>query len=110
MIDLPGITDILETYKKYGWLLRRVLLTDIVRHGLGDELRTTFGGVPIVHSDIDAAWFSRHPQPGATAWEIRHLSPNPYALVEHVDESSGDFEANLAAIEARLRAAVRRSS
>jgi hypothetical protein len=109
MIDLSGIKDILETYKKYGWILRRVLLTDGVRNALRDDIRSTFGGVPIIASDVDAAWFSRPPQQGTTAWEIRHLSPNPYALVEHIDESSADFEAILADVEGRLRVAVRRN-
>jgi hypothetical protein len=109
MIDLSGITEILETYKKYGWLLRRVLLTERARGSLGDHLKATFGGVPIVPSDIDAAWFSRNPQSGSIPWEIRHLSSNPYALVEHVDEASADFEAILADVEARLRSAVRRN-
>ena len=109
MIDLAGITDILETYKNYGWLLRRVLLSEWLRNELGGDIRATFGGVPIVPSDIDAAWFSRQPQEGPTAWEIRHLSVNPYALVEHVDESSADFEATLADVEGRLRRAVRRN-
>jgi hypothetical protein len=109
MIDLSGIKDILATYKKYGWLLRRVLLTDKVRNGLRDDIRSTFGAVPIIPSDLDAAWFSREPQQGATAWEIRHLSTNPYALVEHVDESSAHFEATLAEVEGRLRTAVRRN-
>ena len=109
MIDLSGIADILATYRKYGWLLRRVLLTERLRGSIGDDIRATFGGVPIVPSDIDAAWFSRDPQSGSTPWEIRHLSANPYALVEHVDETSADFEATLADVEGRLRAAVRRN-
>jgi hypothetical protein len=110
MIDKKAIEEILATYKKYGWLLRRVLLTDGLRAALSHEQKQLFGGVPVVTSDIDAAWFSRVPQPGTTAWEIRHLSSNPYALLESVNENSAEFEEQLQAVETRLRAAVRRSS
>ena len=109
MIDKTAVAEIIATYKKYGWLLRRVLLTDSLRATLGDDIRTLFGGVPVIASDIDAAWFSRPPQAGPTAWEVRHMSPNPYALLEHVDENSTAFEEQLAAVEARLRGAVRRN-
>lgn len=110
MIDKSAINEILATYKKYEWVLRRVLLTEALRSALGAEAKLFFGGVPIVASDVDAAWFSRPPKPGPTAWEIRHLSNAPYALLESVDENSSTFEEQLAAVEARLRAAVRRSS
>jgi hypothetical protein len=110
MIDKNAINEILATYKKYGWMLRRVLLTDPLRSAIGAEPKLFFGGVPIVASDIDAAWFSRPPQPGLTAWEIRHLSADPYALLESVDENSAGFEQQLRSVEARLRTAVRRSS
>jgi len=109
MIDKTTVTEILETYKRYGWILRRVLVTEQLRMTLNEDPRTFFGGVPVIVSDIDAAWFSRPPQDGSTAWEVRHLSSNPYALLEHIDERSADFEEKLGAVETRLRAAARRS-
>lgn len=102
MIDATEINEILATYKKYGWELRRVLLTAEVKENVGD----IFTGVSVAESDIDAAWFSRPPQPGQIAWEIRHLSTAPYALLEHLDETDADFEAALHAVEERLREAV----
>ncbi len=102
MIDSTTITDILTTYKKYGWELRRVLLTTAVKEKIGD----IFSGASVTDADIDAAWFSRPPQPGAIAWEIRHLSTAPYALLEHLDETGEDFEAALRAVETQLRDAV----
>ena len=110
MIDKNAINEILATYKKYGWILRRVLVTDALRSALQTEAKLFFGGVPVIASDLDAAWFSRPPQPGPTAWEIRHLSSNPYALLESVDENSPGFEEQLQAVEGRLRTAVRRIS
>jgi len=102
MIDVNEIGEILTTYKKYGWELRRVLLTAELKKNVGE----LFAEVPLSDSDIDAAWFSRPPQTGAIAWEIRHLSTSPYALLEHLDEKDGDFEAALQAVEERLRDAV----
>ena len=110
MIESRAIAEILATYKKYGWLLRRVLLTEAVRSRLTAVEKDLFGSVPVIMSDIDAAWFSRVPQTGPTAWEIRHLSANPYALLESIDENSPDFEEHLRRVEAQLRAAVRRTS
>ncbi|MBK7392769.1 MAG: hypothetical protein IPI64_05620 [Chloracidobacterium sp.] len=102
MIDANEINEILTTYKKYGWELRRVLLTAALKSNVGE----TFAGVSVADSDIDAAWFSRPPQTGPIAWEIRHLSIAPYALLEHLDETDAEFEATLRAVETRLRDAV----
>ena len=110
MIDPKAIADIIETYKKYGWVLRRIIVTPGLKAAIAGQAETLFGGVPIITADVDAAWFSRPAQAGSNAWEIRHLSTNPYALVEHVDENSPDLEQHLAEVEGRLRAATRRSS
>lgn len=110
MIDTNSILDLIATYRKYGWVLRRVLLTVELRTAIGGAAATLFGSVPILNSDLDAAWFSRPPGAAPVPWEIRHLSTNPYALVESVDENSPSFEEQLTAVERRLRTAVRRIS
>lgn len=102
MIDANEIKEILATYKKYGWDLRRVLLTAELKNNVGE----VFADVPVTDADIDAAWFSRPPQTGAIAWEIRHLSTAPYALLEHLDEADADFEVALLGVQERLREAV----
>ena len=102
MFDVNEIGEILATYKKYGWELKRVLLTTALKM----QVSELFTDVPIVDADIDAAWFSRPPQTGEIAWEIRHLSASPYALLEHLDETDADFEAALRAVETRLRDAI----
>ncbi|MFM9905963.1 MAG: hypothetical protein ACKVQJ_15480 [Pyrinomonadaceae bacterium] len=102
MIDITTIRDILATYKKYDWILRRVLLTQQLKNQLGATADEMFHGVPIHDSEIDGAWFSRTPKPGPVAWEIRHLSDNPYALLEHIDENAVEFEADLRRVESRL--------
>jgi hypothetical protein len=66
------------------------------------ELAEIGSDIEVRHSAIDAAWFSRPPKTGETAWELRYLGDIPFALLEYVDEDSADFESKLAAVEARM--------
>jgi hypothetical protein len=97
------VREILTTYDKYGWVLRRVLLTESSRATLNGVLRAD---VHIAGSDIDAAWFSRPKDNGPIAWEIRYLGETQYALLEYLDESEPDFEERLHDVETRLRGAI----
>jgi len=106
MIDADGVRELIETYKKYGWILRRVLLTDALDKSLGSNKEQLFGDVPVNISDLDAAWFSRPPKSGPIAWEIRYLGDIPYALLENVDEAGAKFETILQAVEGRLRRSI----
>ncbi len=104
MIDLQAISEIIATYRKYGWVLRRILV-----NGSEDAQLSLKGlaGIPIIRSDIDAAWFSRPPAEGPIAWEIRYLGNVPFALLENLDELDPDFERSLSWVETRLREAIR---
>jgi len=106
MIDSRGIGEIIATYHKYGWVLRRVLLTAARGKILGKDKDTLFGDVAITDSVIDAAWFSRPPQKGGVAWEIRYLGDIPYALLENADENDPEFENILQGVEERLRESI----
>lgn len=107
MIDARQIGDIFAVYEKYGWQLRRVLLSAQLKGRLGDTVTHLIDGVQVMDADIDAAWFSRPPQSGGVAWEIRHLSDTPYALLENIDENSPEFEDALRGVEVRLRETTR---
>lgn len=103
MIDEGLVGEIIGTYQKHGWILRRVLLSG------GHDSQTGimhFDGVPIVASNIDAAWFSRSPKSGGVAWELRYLGSIAFALLENLDEAEPDFERALGAVERRLSEAV----
>lgn len=102
MITTDQISEIFATYKKHGWLPRRVLLTKNTLKNLG----TLDDEVSILESDIDAAWFSRPLKPGGIAWEIRYLGETPFALLENLDEDDPDFEEKLRDIEVRLKKSV----
>lgn len=82
MIETPQIQEILSLYKKYGWKLERVLLSQCLRENLSNQLEENFGAAEIISSEIDAAWFSRPAKNGGETWELRHLSVNPFALLE----------------------------
>lgn len=106
MIDSAACLDIIRTYTRHGWILRRVLLTAELRTSLGDASGELFGDVNINDGRLDAAWFSRPPGKGETAWELRHLNIPPFALLEYLDETAGDFEDKLRAVETRLTESV----
>ena len=105
------IALIIDQYRKHGWTLRRVLLSDAIREKVPD-LASTFAHVEVREAAIDAAWFSRSSRPGSTAWELRHLSAAPYALVETIHDGTtfADAEKALGRTEERLREKLIRRS
>ncbi len=109
MIDAEQIGEIIAVYEKYGWVLRRVLLSAALKERVGDTILHLVDGVQVMDADIDAAWFSRPPQAGGIAWEIRHLSETPYALLENIDENGARFEDALRGVETRLRETTRKA-
>lgn len=95
-----SIESILQTYKKYGWILRRIIVAKGYDPAPDDE------NVEVTDGSVNAAWFSRPPANGPVAWEIRYLGEPPFALLESLDETDPDFESRLKAVEERLAAAV----
>lgn len=97
------VSEIISQYRRHGWELSRILLSERSREQLrGSGL---FEGAEVKDSDFDAAWFTRSSTPGNVTWELRALSGTPFALVE-VFEASADVsvrEAALEETEARMR-------
>lgn len=85
MINSEQAQEILSLYKKHGWQLRRVLLTEKLKNSLADSVAGLFAGAEIFPAEMDAIWFSRASGADREAWEIRGLSETPYALVEIFD-------------------------
>lgn len=106
MIDAAAISEILSLYKKHGWTLRRVLLSEQLQREMADEGDDIFGSVEITASSLDAAWFSRKSKPEFEAWEIRHLSSTPFALVEVLDAGrpAGETQKILRSTELKMKA------
>lgn len=108
MINTEQINGILSLYKKHDWKLRRVLLCIKSKENLSPNLAGLFGDAEIIESKVDAVWFSRPAVNEGEAWELRHLSENPYALVEVFDNEDEDEvrEEARTEIEARLLATL----
>ena len=97
------IKEILATYEKHGWRLRRVLLLPETRAELTDESWTQ--DAPIETADLDAMWFSRASQQNREAWELRLIAANQYALFEtfEADEPEPAREELRREMENRMR-------
>lgn len=108
MIDSGAFRALVETYRKHGWMLRRVLLSSAGKRSLEENVIEFSVSIPIVDSEMDAAWFSRPPAERGVAWELRYLGDVPYALVENIDEKSADFEAKITAVESKLIGAIQK--
>jgi hypothetical protein len=82
--------EIVATYQKHGWQLRRALLKPETRNELlaSDVLRDA----RIEESTIDALWFSRPSHKEREAWELRLLAENPYALFQTFDPNIPEEE------------------
>ena len=98
------VEDIIATYERHGWKLRRVLArpetlslvspaSDLLREA---ELRD---------SDFNALWFARPSHAGREAWELRLVSEQPFALFEafEADESEEAREEARREMENRMR-------
>lgn len=105
MVDSKTVTEIVSLYRKHGWILRRVLLSEGLAARLEGQREEVFGRVEFRNSDIDAAWFSRSSKPGEDTWELRRLSSEAFALCEvFSDEDEEESrEAAMAEMEDRLR-------
>jgi len=97
------ISEIVETYKRYGWTLRQILLRPESKalSGQSDSL----DGAEIRNADFDALWFSRPSQERREAWELRLISEQAYALFEafEADESEEDRLDARTEMENRMR-------
>ncbi len=91
MSRVENILEALSLYKKHGWTLRRVLLSEESRRDLGSSAQELFGPARIVGFGKDAAWFSRASGKDREAWELRLFGDAPFALVE-VFEADQDEE------------------
>lgn len=89
-MDASQISEIIALYERHGWKLRRVLMSPGLRKAVGECHEGLLRGVEPVASDIDAAWFSRSSRPGDETWEIRRLSPEPFALCEVFSDEDED--------------------
>lgn len=82
MSKRDSLREILATYRKHGWQLRRLLLVPETRAKLLDTDEIMFQGAMIEDGSVDAVWFSRPSTGNREAWELRLIAETPYALFE----------------------------
>jgi hypothetical protein len=102
------VKEIVNTYQKHGWELRRALLRPETSAALTAELASdsfSLDGIRVDESAADGLWFSRPSHEKREAWELRLLAENPFALFEtfESDETEEQREEVRREMEARLR-------
>lgn len=108
MSQIGRLGEIIATYKKHGWSLRRVLLTSETGALCAQREQTLFAGAKVVAATIDALWFARPSHEKREAWELRLVAEAPYALFEtfESDETEEQREEMRLEMEARMRERV----
>ena len=96
--------QIVATYEKHGWELRRVLVRPSAEPER-QQLAQTFPDSALINSEVDALWFARASHAGREAWELRLIAEQSYALFEtfEADESEEDREDLRREMEKKMR-------
>jgi len=97
--------ELVATYRKHGWELKRALLQPATRAVVNAKEADILAPVTIKEDVIDALWFARPSNNNRTAWELRLLAETQYALFEtfEADENEEQREEMRLEMEARLR-------
>ncbi len=100
------IKEIISTYQKHGWQLRRAMLRPENRDKFAEAVDAAkVATVQIDEGPVDGLWFSRPSHAEREAWELRLVSENAFALFEtfEKDETEEQREGMRCEMEARLR-------
>jgi hypothetical protein len=92
MKTLELINEIIATYQRHGWKLRRVMLRPATRAEIGHEARELLKEATFVDAEFDALWFARPSHQGREAWELRLLAAQPYAMFEAFEPDETEEE------------------
>jgi hypothetical protein len=97
--------EVVATYRKHGWELKRALLQLATRAEISAKEADILNPITIKEDVIDALWFARPSNNNRTAWELRLLAETQYALFEtfEADETEEQREEMRLEMEARLR-------
>jgi hypothetical protein len=100
--------EIVATYQRHGWKLKRVLIKPTTRSDLKEEAADLFSEAALIESEFDALWFARPSNAGREAWELRLVAQQPYALFAafEPDENEEDREEARLEMEHQMREQV----
>jgi hypothetical protein len=99
------IKEIVSTYQKHGWQLRRALVRPESRDQFVAALDSPSKITVVEEASVDGLWFSRASHEEREAWELRLVAENPFALFEtfEKDETEEQRDEMRREMEARLR-------
>jgi hypothetical protein len=102
---LETFKEIIATYTRHGWELRRALLRPETRANLDEGVLELLKDARLIEADFDALWFARASHGGREAWELRLVAEQPYALFEafEADENEELREDARLEMENRMR-------
>jgi hypothetical protein len=105
MSQSERLFEIVATYRKHGWSLRRALLTPETEALCNESKKSSFADARVEASTIDALWFSRPSHEKREAWELRLVAETPYAIFEtfESDETEEQREELRCEMQARMR-------
>ena len=97
--------EIIATYRKHGWQLKRVLVRREISAEVREQIQANGESPQIAEALVDAMWFARPSYGGREAWELRLVADLPYALLEtfEADDAEEAREEKRREIEERLR-------
>jgi hypothetical protein len=101
--------EIIATYQRHGWELKRGLVTPATQKDLSEQDSGVFIEASLSEAEFDALWFARPSQAGREVWELRLLAEHPYALFAafESDETEEEREEARLEMEHQMRDQVR---
>ncbi len=111
MPSLELCKEIIATYQRHGWKLKRVLLKPATRKDLAEQDQGLFNESSLSDAEFDALWFARPSHGSREVWELRLLAEHPYALFAafESDETEEEREEARLEMEHQMREQVVRS-
>src|SRR5215831_15434126 len=111
MDTLELFKEIVTTYERHGWKLKRVLLRTSTQAAFAGRVDQLFKDAALHDCEFDALWFARASNAKREAWELRLLAEQRYALFEafESDESEEAREEVRREMENRMREYARSS-
>jgi len=112
MPSLNLFQEIIATYRRHKWQLRRVLLRPETSAALDADARPLFAAARVQAAEFDALWFARPSHGNREAWELRLVAEHRYALFEafEPDETESTREKMRREMENRMRDHVARTN
>ena len=110
-VPLELFKEIISTYQRHGWELKRVLIKPATRSDLNEQDAGLISQASLIDAEFDALWFARPSNAGREAWELRLLAEHPYALFAafEADETEEEREEARLEMEHQMREEAQKS-